>query len=245
MSKRGNHPVNIPDVLIPYKLGDLNDHPDYQAAKAGDFEAALRIAQQMITDSVANEVVQRFGTQALLLPVLAQEAQGRNKIPLALAIQLEALTGLGIELGIGQRTKVSRTTMSGLDRVFIVPEFEGIVLAKQSYILIDDTLTQGGTFASLASHLQQFQGVVSGAFALTGKQYSARLNLDFVMLQLLRDKYGDLETLFTTVTGYDYAALTQSEARTLVSFRPPESVRVRIINERDATSGFTNADDAE
>lgn len=100
---------------------------------------------------------------------------------------------------------------------------------------MDDTLTQGGTFAALASHIRQQDGRVVGAFALTGKQYSAKLKPDTAILGQLTEKYGDIEHEFTAATGYSYKALTQSEARTLANFTPSESVRDRILtagNER-------------
>ena len=110
-----------------------------------------------------------------------------------------------------------------------MPEFQGIVRTNTDYLLLDDTLTQGGTFAALASNIQQSGGNVIGTFALTGKQYSAKLMLDPETLQQLNDKYGDIEHDFKAATGYGFAALTQSEARALAHFRPAESVRDRIL----------------
>lgn len=152
MPQRHDSPVTLPDALITYRLGDLNSHADYPAAKAGNFAAAYRIAIEMITPEIANQLLNLYPRTTTLLPVLAQEAQGRNKIPLALALQLEHLTGMSVELDIGQRTKVSRTALSGLDRIFAVPEFAGEVKRGKSYLLLNDTLTQGGTFAALASY---------------------------------------------------------------------------------------------
>jgi adenine/guanine phosphoribosyltransferase-like PRPP-binding protein len=43
----------------------------------------------------------------------------------------------------------------------------------QDRLLVDDTLTQGGTFAALASHIKEGGGNVVGAVGATGKQYSA------------------------------------------------------------------------
>lgn len=234
MSKRGNHPVNIPDALIFHTLGRLSEHPHYLAAKAGDFKAALVVVQDLMATIELDNLRPYVEQQATLLPVLAQEAQGRNKLPLALALYLEHKLGLPVELGIGQATKVSRTSLSGLDRVFIVPEFAGQAIARQTYILLDDTLTQGGTFAALASHVQQQNAVVVGAIALTGKQYSASLNLEQMLLEQLRNKHGELENTFQTITGYDYAALTHSEARTLSNFKPAEQVKQRIFAESDS-----------
>lgn len=231
MSKRGNHPVNIPDALIFHNLGRLNEHPHYLAAKAGSFEAALVVVQDLMATIDLDSFKSYLDPKTMLLPVLAQEAQGRNKIPLALALYLEYKLGLQVDLGIGQLTKVSRTSLSGLDRVFIVPEFEGEVVTGQAYLLLDDTLTQGGTFAALASHLQQQGASVVAAIALTGKQYSASLKLDHTLLDQLRNKHGELETTFQTITGYTYAALTYSEARTLCNFKPAEQVKQRILAE--------------
>ncbi|WP_020396601.1 phosphoribosyltransferase [Thiolinea disciformis] len=231
MAKRGNHPVNLADALIFHSLGTLNEHPHYPAAKAGDFDAALLVVDDLLSTVDLNIFKPYLDQKATLLPVLAQEAQGRNKIPLAIALYLENQLGLKVELGIGQLTKVSRTTLSGLDRVFVIPEFSGTVLKGQSYVLLDDTLTQGGTFAALASHLQQQNASVLGAVALTGKQYSARLKLDLTLLEQLRHKHGELEEAFQTINGYNYAALTQSEARMLVNFKPAEQVKKRILTE--------------
>lgn len=237
MAKRGNHAVNIPDALIFHSLGTLNEHPCYPAAKAGNFDAAVMVAKELLSIADLNKFTHYVKQQAILLPVLAQEAQGRNKIPLAIALYLEHQFGLKVTLDIGQLTKVSRTALNGLDRVFVIPEFSGEVLKGQSYILIDDTLTQGGTFASLASHLQQQGALVLGAIALTGKQYSARLKLDMMLLEQLRHKHGELEETFQTITGYNYAALTHSEARTLVNFKPAEQVKSRILAESDSLDG--------
>lgn len=231
MSKRANHPVNIPDALIFHTLGQLNDHPHYPSAKAGDFKAALLVVQDLMTTTDLDTFKPYSEQKAVLLPVLAQEAQGRNKIPLALALYLEHHVGLLVELGIGQLTKVSRTKLNGLDRVFMSPEFTGEATKNQAYLLLDDTLTQGGTFAALASHLQQQGASVLAALALTGKQYSARLNLDGTLLEQLRNKHGELESTFQTITGYNYAALTHSEARTLYNFKPAEQVKQRILAE--------------
>nr|HPQ95425.1 PLxRFG domain-containing protein [Thiolinea sp.] len=242
MSRRDGGRVDVPDVLIPYQLGDLGGHADYPAAKAGDIEAAVRVATDLVTPDLVEQIKTRFGADAVVLPVLAEESAGRNKIPLAVAARLEALGGIQFETGVGQATKVARTGLGALDRVFAAPEFTGDVQAGTRYLLLDDTLTQGGTMAALAAHVRQNGGVVAGAMALTGKQYSARLRLDDALLKKLREKHGEIENEFRDVTGYGFEALTQSEAQTLAHFRPPEQVRIRIHDERDARSRRADAD---
>ncbi len=235
MAKRDDFTVDIPDVVIPYKLGDLGGHPDYPAAKAGDTVAAVRLASELVTDVVAEKVASIGGSETLLLPVLAEESAGRNKIPLAIAKVLQGKTGRKVELSIYQINKPTRTGLGGLDRIFAVPEFEGDGdLSGRVFLLVDDTLTQGGTFASLASHIRQKGGCVAGAMALTGKQFSARLKLDALTLGKLKQQYGDIENDFREATGYGFEALTESEARYLANYKPAQAVRDRILEERDA-----------
>lgn len=233
MVAKNDDPVSLPDVVIGHALGKLNKHPDYDAAKTGDDEAAVRVAKDLVTDEVVSKINSLLDEGVLITPVLAEEQQGRNKIPLAVAKVLQTETGLDSDIGIFQINKVGRTHLDGLDRIFAVPEFDGDVIQGRSYFLVDDTLTQGGTFASLASHINQMGGSVVGAFALTGKNYSAKLKPDQGTLDKLYDKYGDIEDAFKQATGYGFSALTQSEARYLSNYKPSEHVRDKIFEKGD------------
>lgn len=245
MTKRDDFSIDIPDVIIPYKLGDLGGHPDYQAAKAGDTAAAIKLASELVTDDVAEKIANIGGNDTLLLPVLAEELAGRNKIPLAIAKVLQGKTGRKVELSVYQVNKPTRTGLGGLDRIFAVPEFEGEGdLSEKLFLLVDDTLTQGGTFASLAAHIRQNGGRVAGAMALTGKQFSARLRLDTSTLDKLRQQHGDIENDFREATGYGFGALTESEARYLANYKPSQAVRDRILEERDAAVSRRHGQDA-
>jgi hypothetical protein len=73
-----------------------------------------------------------------------------------------------------------------------------------------------------------------GAIALTGKQYSAKLQPSPETLEKLREKLGDIETAFRAATGYRFDALTQSEARYLAGFSPVDALRTRITEEGNA-----------
>lgn len=238
MAKRGDFPVSIPDVIIPFELGQLTEHPEYSKAKSGDTVAAVRVAKDMITDELAERVSELLESEnGLMLPVLADEMQGKNKIPLAIAKVLQAKTGVAVSLDTYQVSKVGRTGLSGLDRIFAIPEFDGGEMTGKSFLLIDDTLTQGGTLAALASHIQQNGGRVIGGLALTGKQYSARLISNNNTINQIRNKYGDLENDFLQATGYGFKALTNSEARYLANYKPSKDIRARILKERDEVVG--------
>lgn len=230
---RADKPIGIGRAIIASTLGRGTANPDYAAAKAGDREAGLRIAKVLVTDGLVQKVRAMLGgRKPVIVPVVSVEATGRNKIPRSAAEVLARKLGLDTTDGITQANAPKRTALDGLDRIFAAPEFDGPVVAGQDYLLLDDTLTQGGTFAALASHIEANGGRVVGAVALTGKQYSATLAPTFDTLRALREKHGDLESDFRAATGYGFDALTESEARYLANFKPSERVRTRILEER-------------
>lgn len=90
----------------------------------------------------------------------------------ALANRLE----LSAQAPIVQANRPKRTAMDGLGRLLSPAEFDGDVTKDADYLLVDDTLTKGGTLAAPASHIQAGGGRALGAFALTGKRYNATMN---------------------------------------------------------------------
>lgn len=218
-------------AIIGSTLGSASKHPDYAAAKAGDVAAATRLAVDLVTpDMVAKVAAALGGARPRVLPVAAEEASGRNKIPRAVSEVLAARLGLETATGIVQANRARRTGLDGLDRIFAPVDFAGAV-EPGNYLLVDDTLTQGGTFAALASHIREGGGNVVGVVALTGKQYSAKIQPSPEILATLRQKHGDLEDQFRAATGYGFDALTESEARYLGRFEPAERLRDRITEE--------------
>jgi adenine/guanine phosphoribosyltransferase-like PRPP-binding protein len=230
VAARSNTPMEIREAIIGNTLGSASQHPDYAAAKAGDVEAAVRVADSLVTDALVEKVGLAIGSEKpLVVPVVSVEATGNNKIPLAAAATLARKLGLNANTSITQVTSPKRTSMDGLDRIFASPEFDGEVIPGQTYLLVDDTLTQGATFAALESHILAGGGRVVGAVALTGKQYSATLQPSAESLRQLRDKFGDIENDFRAATGYGFDALTQSEVRYLTNFQPVDTLRAEIL----------------
>lgn len=233
-SAAGRRPVRFDDVTIGGDLGSIASHPDYAAAKAGDVVAAVRLARDMVTDDLVEKVRSAIGDKRpVIVPVASVEQSGHNKIPPVAAVVLAGRLGLADTGEIVQSNSPKRTSLSGLDRIFSSPEFDGPVIAGQDYLLLDDTLTQGGTFAALASHIETNGGKVIGAVALTGKVYSAKVKLSPETLSSLREKHGDAEQDFIAATGYGFDSLTESEARYLTNFKPAITVRDRIFEVRD------------
>ncbi|WP_315534100.1 PLxRFG domain-containing protein, partial [Delftia acidovorans] len=228
---RSDSAAATPDAIIGSTLGSASKHPDYAAAKGGDVAAATRLAVDLVTpEMVAKVAAVLGGARPRVLPVAAEESSGRNKIPRAVAEVLAARLGLETATGIVQANRAQRTGLDGLDRIFAPVDFAGTV-EPGDYLLVDDTLTQGGTFAALASHIRESGGNVVGLVALTGKQYSAKIQPSPEILVTLRQKHGDLEDQFRAATGYGFDALTESEARYLARFEPAERLRDRIAEE--------------
>jgi|GEM_PF-1371066 len=234
-SRRGAEAVTLPPVVIGHRLGAAGKHTDHAAAKAGDTAAAYRLLKDVLSREAVDQVRAALGKEKpIIVPVLAVEAVGHNKIPLAAAMALGQQLGLSVDSGIYQSVKAKRTALDGLGRIFQQPEFDGEVQPGKTYFLVDDTLTQGGTLAALASHIQQNGGRVVGSFALTGKLYSATLRLSPETLSELRARYGDVEQAFREATGRGFDALTESEGRYLAKHDAPDAVRDRILAERHA-----------
>jgi len=227
-------PADMPDAIIGRDLCDANNHPDYATAKSGDWRAARRLAQDLVSDDMINRVQSLIGDLSpLLCPVISVETTGRNKIPQLAADVLAKRLGLTSSEDVVQVNKPHRTGLSGLDRLFATPMFAGTVEAGQDYLFVDDTITQGGTFAALSAHIRANGGNVLGAVALTGKQYSAKLALQKTTLDDLRGKYGDLEQNFRRETGYGFDDLTESEARYITKLKYADEFRDRLLTQRN------------
>nr|WP_299241355.1 LPD38 domain-containing protein [uncultured Halomonas sp.] len=228
----------FPNAALAHPLRWLNDHPDYKAAKAGDDAAALRIARDAVTDEYVEQVRALIpeGAQPRIAPVLAREDAGDNRIPQAAAQVLASRLGLEVSDEAVQVQKVSRTSASALERLGRQPTFDGQV-EPGDYILIDDTLTQGGTLAQLKTHIEDQGGRVLAVTALTGKQYSRKLAIDPSIIEQVRDRFGSIENWWRDTFGYGFEGLTQSEARTLLTFDKgrlsPDAVRDRVSAARD------------
>lgn len=186
---------DFPDTLIHARLGAASAHPDYAAAKAGDIPAAVRLVDSLLDPQAVEALAQLAADRRpVLVPVHAEEAVSINRIPLAMAERIGRALGWPVETTVVQAAKVSRTGADGFHRLALPPPFDGVLAGQyDTAVILDDTLTQGGTLANLRGHLG-YQGVqVIAATVLTGKQYSARLALLPDTLANLRNRHADLE----------------------------------------------------
>jgi hypothetical protein len=225
--------VDIPDAILGNELGAAKELPQYKAAKSGSREAGDEVALALVNQSLLDKInAVGAGKAPILQPVYAVEASGENVIPQTAAFRIASSLGYEIGTTIIQSNSPKRTSMEGLERIFNRPSFFGHVEPNRSYIILDDTLTQGGTFAALEKHIVEGGGKVIAAVALTGKNYSAPLRITEGTLWKLRSAHGDIEEKFKAETGRSFEALTESEARYLSNFKPAQEVRKRILEGR-------------
>ncbi|HGG6071352.1 TPA: LPD38 domain-containing protein [Salmonella enterica subsp. diarizonae] len=226
---------DFPDVVLHARLGDATAHRDYEAAKAGDKDAAYRLVSEILTKDAVDKIRNIIGNREVLLAAVhAEEASGRNKIPQAMADILGKVLHQEVDDSLVQTKLVGRTGQDGFGRLANQPEFVGNVRSDLPYFILDDTLTQGGTLAGLKGYIESHGGRVIGASALTGKQYSARMAMSPQTLSQLREHFGGtgLENWWKQQHGYGFDGLTESEANYLLRAGDADKIRDRVLAAR-------------
>lgn len=173
-----------------------------------------------------------------LLPVLAQEQLGHNKIPLAVAKMLSEKLGFAICQDIRQANFIGRTNKNADSRLVDNPEFLGTVNPNHNYLLIDDTLTLGGTLATLRGYVENRGGKVIGAMVMSAQQRSLELAPNPEILENIRTKFSDdINQFLQKEIGYGLRELTRAEAEHLYAFTNVDTLRARIAQTRYVGSG--------
>jgi hypothetical protein len=232
----------FPDVVIVAAQSAVKKHADYEQAKQGNVQDAAPAAKRLATATLTSESIEALQSLAIqeasLVPVHALEGQGFNRIPAAFAELLGEKLGLEVETGIIQVNVVNHTGATGWQRLASPPIFEGPVVEGRRYVLVDDFVGQGSTLANLRGHIIHHGGEVSGAICLTGRGDSAKLALISQTLEELRQKHGpELEDWWLQTFGYDFASLTESEARYLVRVENADAIRAQVAAARSQGHG--------
>jgi len=216
---------DFPNVVICANEPVATRHPLYAEAKIGDPKAADALIEDVLSTVSAGVLNELLGTRGpRLLAVHAVEAAGMNAIPRVFARRLAQKFDLQLETGIVQINRVTHTKADGYHRLALPAVFDGAVRTTD-YVLIDDFVGQGGTFANLRGHVEAQGGRVTGAISLAGKNRSAQLRPSQSTLQKLRGKHGNqLEEWWISTFGYGLDRLTESEAGYL--FRSDDFVTI-------------------
>jgi orotate phosphoribosyltransferase-like protein len=222
----------------PWKL--LEDHHDYDAAKNNeDCAAAMRLVHDFLKISENQKrlrLLKQKYFNAIIVPVRAIEARGKNRIPLILAEYISKKTGFEVDTYIVQTNRVHRTGTDEWYRFAFRPSFDGEIKSGRNYILVDDVFSLGGSFNELRRFIESNGGNVVHAVALatgrSGNEIAPRPDT----LKSLIDKYGPdtLSSFLKEVNLYDgnIKALTEPEARAIRRASSLDEARDRIFAAR-------------
>ncbi|EOZ8645400.1 phosphoribosyltransferase [Acinetobacter baumannii] len=225
---------DFPKVRVLYPLGTLKraDEKLYIEAKSGDMEAAFKLLYRNVLKEkdVYDLGVRLFKYKPILVPVIAKERLGNNRIPMAFANILSGYLGFEFNDDIVQSVKANHTDAGAYERIVRQPLFEGEVQEGRNYVILDDTVSMGGTLAALKGYIENNGGKVVLACTLTGflvpeiDLVPLEKTLDFVMR-----KHPQLAEWWLYEFNFPIQYLTQGE---LGHFKKPASIdeiRNRLI----------------
>lgn len=236
----------FPAVVRNGDLKSLEREPEYAAAKSGDREAALALVKKLITpetvEAVRQLTVGKGGVR--IMPIQAIEGSGLNKIPIMYAEVLAHHLGLEVENDICQAQKVMRTGSTADHRLAFNPAFVGSVDPNAHYLIVDDTLSMGGTIASARGYIENRGGRVLGASVMTAHDGALNLAVKPEMLARIEAKHGlKMNEFWTQEFKYGIDKLTQGEAGHLRTAASVDALRTRIHAARSA-AGRTLGEEA-
>ncbi|NBB82379.1 MAG: hypothetical protein GVY28_03145 [Alphaproteobacteria bacterium] len=207
----------------------------YECAKfALDFEAAAELVRDMldevVIDRIVDDILRHEAVPIIVFPFpgfddedaveadLVERDEPTNALPYAFANGLAEILGCDVSDDTIQKARVGRTKLNRWLRFLCQPAFTGSVDRHRPYILVDDVVTTGGTFAALRSHIVREGGSVICATALA--QQKGR-NLPFPIapstLGVLHSEFGEeLSAYWLETFGHEISCLTEVEAQILV-----------------------------
>lgn len=205
----------FPSVINHTSASVARNHPDFHAAKHGDFDAALRLVDDLVKDDRVAEIARRF-PKAHVIYNHKMKGDGINMIPAAYAARFTA-AGMTVEHEIIAVTNVSHTNASDVARLSKRMRFEGDVTPGTDYILVDDFITSGAELRDLKDYVQSQGGNVvmmttfgHGSF---GKLSDIRIDEDYK--QRLREANITDQDLRKYGIASEIGCLTLSEAAKL------------------------------
>lgn len=188
LRQKGNMPEGMawgnffPAVINHTSSAVARKHPDFHAAKHGDYDAALRLVDDLVKDDKVEYIAKHYPNAHI---VYNHKMQGGsiNMIPAAYAAKFSAI-GMDVEHNIIAVTDVSHTNASDISRISKRVRFEGEVKKGIDYILLDDFITSGAELRDMRDYIQSKGGNVvmmttfgHGSF---GKLRDIRINNDLI-----------------------------------------------------------------
>lgn len=204
----------------------MRQHPHYEKAKSGDAAAAYHVARDLVPSKSIIEAHRAFGSRVTYIAVDAMERGGHNALPHAIAARYAKLTSAKLSIAeIIQTNRVLHTGADAMSRMARRAKFSGPVTPGARYVIVDDVVTLGGTFAELADYIQANGGEVAGFVALVNATRGSTMRPSTAQLAELTKR--GLDDPIRQLFGIDPHALTRPEAGYLASFRGPDTLRAR------------------
>ena len=232
---------DFPPVISNGKLRELSKETEmYKKAKNGDFEQSAILIDKFLREDTIQDIKEMIGDEKpIIVPILSEEATGKNRIPQAFAYALASQLNLQVDTNIRQINKAKRTDSGIYHRYVSQPEFGGEVRANQSYLIVDDTLSVGGTIANLKGYIENNGGKVIGASVMTAYEQKTAIAIKADMLQSISEKDG-LNDFWIKKFGFGLDKLTQQEAGHLkkptleqIQTNVQEAQQKLLINEQE------------
>jgi len=123
-------PKNFSNVTALTTVAKMKSHPNYQAAKSGNRDAAAKMVIDLMGGKEQQRKIKELGDKypdAIVVGVHAEEKDGRNAIPKGLSHYIAKVAGLEITDDIVQTEKVGRTGSDAMHRLAFRPKFDGEV----------------------------------------------------------------------------------------------------------------------
>lgn len=188
---------------------------------------------------VKNEI-KKYPDTIIIAPSLQTDAP-HNVLPITFAHILAEETDCKVDQSIYQKPKdKSKRQMDGLERLAKDTEFYGAVKPGQTYYIVDDVMTMGGTVAAMKSYIESKGGKVVGIAVLADgtKELHRRADINVgiplaptqATMEKLEQTFKDtnrLHNIFKGSTGHGHKELTEREAAFVQSKYHGDFIKLR------------------
>jgi hypothetical protein len=210
----------FPDVAVQTNVPKLKSHPDYDAAKHGDQDAALRVIVQVFKPGKVTDSCD------LIVPVLQLDAGKQNMLAIAYALRLGRELGAEVFLAVCQSNQVSHTGADATTRILGQPAFVGQIAPGRRVVIVDDVATFGSTLANLRGWIEHQGAHVIRATTLGATFGGTKLAQSKDAFAKLLEKYPEVEILSRNL-GFTPDCFTGRETHFLTQL-PSEKMRALV-----------------
>lgn len=224
------------EVIVHARYDELKKTDGYNEAKRNNnYDAAMEVVKAHISDEALDKIVDVFLSLDKPLRIVRPlpsfddsssedkdfPSKGQtNALPAAFSAYICETLGVEPDDEITQVARVGRTKLNRFNRFLCQPNFRGFVRPNEHYMIVDDVLSTGGTFAALRSQIVKSGGSVALFSALAHNSgLDTTLAIDDSTLYRLKETYGDgVDRFWLEVIGHEVRCLTESEAGFLIEW---------------------------